>query len=72
MYIVPPSPSGVLSESLAAMVSAVSVVKEELEAICSQYGWLGGVWQFLQQWEGRGRAAQLSAEEFEVYGFSLL
>ena len=72
MYIVPPSPSGVLSESLKAMVSAVNAVKEELEAICCQYGWLGGVWQFLQQWEGRGRAAQLSAEEFEVCGFSLL
>ena len=55
-----------LSASLAAMESAVNAVKEEVEAICCQYGWLGGVWQFLQQWEGRWRAAQLSAEEFEV------
>ena len=44
----------------------MSAVREELGAICSQYSWLGGVWQFLQQWEGRGRATQLSAEEFEV------
>lgn len=44
----------------------MSAVREELGAICSRYSWLGGVWQFLQQWEGRGRATQLSAEEFEV------
>ena len=55
-----------LSATLVAMESAVSAMREELVAICSRYSWLGGVWQFLQQWEGRGRATQLSAEEFEV------
>ena len=49
-----------------AVKAAVDQVSVELDGMCAQYSWLNQVWHFITHWEGRDRAADMTAEEYEV------
>ena len=51
---------------LTKLQSAVGVACREAGSLCRRLGWLEEMWHFVQQWGGRGRAASLSPEEFQV------
>lgn len=58
--------SEVLSGVTDKLQRAVDEVCETIQSICDDNHWLGDVWKFVNSWQGRSRAASMSAEELEV------
>ena len=54
------------SSCVNTVKAAVDQVSVELDGMCTQYSWLNQVWHFITHWEGRDRAADMTAEEYEV------
>ena len=54
------------SSCLKTVRSAVDQVSVELDAMCRQYSWLNQVWDFITHWEGKERATDMTAAEYEV------
>ena len=58
--------SEVYLSSLRSMETAVECVCSEMSSMYTEYSWLNDVWGFVTHWEGKRRAMNMTADEYEV------
>lgn len=58
--------SEVYLSSLTSVQTAVECVCSEMGSMCRDYSWLNEVWDFITHWEGKKKAVNMTADEYEV------
>ena len=59
--------SPILQRDMDSMQLAVKEVCLSVGSICDRYKWMNDMWSFINSWEGKKKAAIMTAEEFEVH-----